>query len=144
MTWAILPRVRRRFAREPQRRYREGQPPQNAFEAWRHGADHLCVEAYAGHAGEAALDTVRVCGDAEIYLGDLAVQDTLAGRLPVERQTQLSGQHVRRAERQDAERGPVREPVQDLVHGAVAARGHDQAVPGAGGQLGGVVWVFGV
>ena len=39
---------------------------------------------------------------------------------------------------------PSREPVQDLVHRAVAARGHDQAVPGEGGQLGGVVGVFGV
>ena len=37
-----------------------------------------------------------------------------------------------------------REPVQNLVHRTVAPGGHDQAVSGEGGELGGVVGMLGV
>jgi hypothetical protein len=59
----------------------------------------------------------------------LAAQDALAGTLRIEWQPELPRQHVRRAERQDAQSCFLTEAVYDLVYRAVAPGGYDQAVP---------------
>src|ERR671911_689372 len=104
-----------------ERRQLKGQPPQVALQARCHCAYYLRVEAYPGA---------------------FAVQYAPAGLGRVERQPELPRQHVRRAERQDAQRGLRREPVQYLVDRAVAPGCHDQTVPRKRRKRGGVVGVL--
>ena len=82
------------------------------------------IEAGTGHQDEAAA-----VGRAERDRPRRAARDGRGDRVGIGRETDLVGEHVGGAERQDGERQPqVAEPVDRLVDGAVAARHHQHVV----------------
>src|ERR671916_1863563 len=123
----------------PEGSHLEGEAPQVALLARRHLADDLRVEADARHAGEAPLVAGLVYGDPEVDPRLSALYDAPAGPLRVQRQPEFPGKHVRRAQGQDAEGRLRGEAVYHLVHRAVAAGRHHQALPGLCRELRSVV-----
>ena len=110
-----------------------------------HAADRVAVQPGAGHLDEVtlllAVDRLHP-GQGEIDGSRLAKLDRLPSALGGERDAQFAGEHIHRAERQDAElhlAKPVAflgQAVDNLVDRAVAAGGDDGFVAVADGLCG--------